>query len=220
MSNSLWPHGLLPTRLLCPWDSPGKNTGVGCHSLLQGIFPTQGLNQHLLYLLHWQADSLPLLYLGSPFAQLSWSKFDPLIRPPFMIPIDPEIHYPLFPSDLILLFFCFLSWQMALFISKNPRRQLPFLLWQADYKMLPGIPTSWFSHFGVIPTLPCEQDLWFAPNRQNMAKVMGCPCCDQGTSECDFYLARSLSPTDSDKASCHIREGHMARSWGQPPTNS
>ena len=34
-------------RLLCPWDSPGKNTGVGCHFLLQGIFPTQGLNPGL-----------------------------------------------------------------------------------------------------------------------------------------------------------------------------
>jgi len=30
-----------PVRLLCPWDSPGKNTGVGCHALLQGLFPTQ-----------------------------------------------------------------------------------------------------------------------------------------------------------------------------------
>ena len=40
MSNSLWPHGLYPTRLLCPWNSPDKNTGVGCHSLLQQIFPT------------------------------------------------------------------------------------------------------------------------------------------------------------------------------------
>ena len=38
MSNSLWPHGLYPTRLLCPWNSPGKNTGVGHHALLQGIF--------------------------------------------------------------------------------------------------------------------------------------------------------------------------------------
>ena len=38
-----------PTRLLCPWDSPGKNTGVGCHVLLQGIFPTQGLNLGLLH---------------------------------------------------------------------------------------------------------------------------------------------------------------------------
>ena len=44
MSNSLRPHGLYPTRLLCPWNSPGKNTAVGCHSLLQGIFLTQGLN--------------------------------------------------------------------------------------------------------------------------------------------------------------------------------
>ena len=35
MSNSLWPHGLQPTRLLCPWNSPGKNNGVGCHFLLQ-----------------------------------------------------------------------------------------------------------------------------------------------------------------------------------------
>ena len=42
MSNSLWPHGLEPTRLLCPWDSSGRNIGVGCHFLLQMIFPTQG----------------------------------------------------------------------------------------------------------------------------------------------------------------------------------
>ena len=37
MSNSVRPHGQQPTRLPCPWDSPGKNTGVGCHFLLQGI---------------------------------------------------------------------------------------------------------------------------------------------------------------------------------------
>ena len=48
------------TRLLCPWDSPGKNTGVGCHFLLQGIFPTQGSNPSLLCLLHGQVGSLPL----------------------------------------------------------------------------------------------------------------------------------------------------------------
>ena len=46
MSDSLRPHG--PARLLCPWDSPGKNTGVGCHSLLQGIFAAQGWNSGLL----------------------------------------------------------------------------------------------------------------------------------------------------------------------------
>ena len=45
---------------LCPWNSPGKNTRVGCHALLQGIFSTQGLKSSLLSLLHWQAGSLPL----------------------------------------------------------------------------------------------------------------------------------------------------------------
>ena len=47
MYNSFWPRGW-PARLLCPWDFPGKNTGVGCHFLLQGIFPTQGSNFGLL----------------------------------------------------------------------------------------------------------------------------------------------------------------------------
>ena len=117
MSDSLPPHELQPIRLLYPWNSPGKNTTVGCYSLLQGIFliqgsnlgphtadrfftvwaissqtlsllnqlsfcttpcchflkgifPTRGLNPHLLHLLHWQADSLPLRHLGSPIKVL------------------------------------------------------------------------------------------------------------------------------------------------------
>ena len=44
VSNSLWPFGLQAIRLLCPWDFLGKNTEVGCHFILQGIFPTQGSN--------------------------------------------------------------------------------------------------------------------------------------------------------------------------------
>ena len=48
-SDSLRHHVLQPTRLLCPWDSPGKNTGMGCHALLQGIFPIQGSNLGLLH---------------------------------------------------------------------------------------------------------------------------------------------------------------------------
>ena len=48
-----------PTRLLCAWDSLGKNTRLGCHALLQGTFPTQGSNPHLLCFLFWQAGSLP-----------------------------------------------------------------------------------------------------------------------------------------------------------------
>ena len=49
MSDSLQYHGLQPSRLLCPQNSPGKNTGVGCHALLQGIFLTQELNLGILH---------------------------------------------------------------------------------------------------------------------------------------------------------------------------
>ena len=56
----------------CPWDSPGKNTGVGCPALLQGIFLTQGPNPHLLHLLHWQVSSLPLAPPGKPKEIMPW----------------------------------------------------------------------------------------------------------------------------------------------------
>ena len=62
VSDSLSPHRLQPTRLLCPLESPGKTTGVGSHYLHQGIFPIQGSNPRLLHY-RWspalQADSLP-----------------------------------------------------------------------------------------------------------------------------------------------------------------
>ena len=60
------PMGCSHGQLLCPWDSPGKDTGVGCHAFLQGIFLTQGSNSCLLRLLHWQAHPLPLAPLGKP----------------------------------------------------------------------------------------------------------------------------------------------------------
>ena len=82
MSDSSPPHGLQPTGLLRPWDSPGKSTGVGCHclirteppgkpkntgvgslSLLQGIFPSQESNRGLL---HCRLILYQLNYQGSP----------------------------------------------------------------------------------------------------------------------------------------------------------
>ena len=55
------------TRPLCPWYFPGKNTGAGCHFLLQGIFLTQGwIKPASLEFQHWQAGSLPFCHLGSP----------------------------------------------------------------------------------------------------------------------------------------------------------
>ena len=57
-------YTLHPTRILCLWSSPNKNTGVGSHALLQRTFPTQVSNLSLLCLLNWQAGSLPLVPLG------------------------------------------------------------------------------------------------------------------------------------------------------------
>ena len=63
ISDSLQPHGLKPPRLVCLWDSPGRNTGMGCYFLLQGIFPTQGSN---LGLLHCRQILYHLSHQGSP----------------------------------------------------------------------------------------------------------------------------------------------------------
>ena len=68
VSDSLQPHGATGelTRLLCPWDSPGKNSAVGNHSQLQGIFLTQGSNPGLLHCRHILYH---LSYQGSPFCR-------------------------------------------------------------------------------------------------------------------------------------------------------
>ena len=58
------PYGLQPVRLLCPWDSPGKNTGVGCHFLLQGILRTQEPDPRLL--------GLPALTVGLFTSSVTW----------------------------------------------------------------------------------------------------------------------------------------------------
>ena len=55
-----------PLLLLTPPPISSKNNGVVCHALFQEMFPTQGLNLHLLCFLHWQANSLPLVPPGKP----------------------------------------------------------------------------------------------------------------------------------------------------------
>ena len=63
--------GLQPVRLLCPWDSPGKNIGVGSHFLLQGIFSTQESNPGLL---HCRQVIYQVNYEGSPQFIVSMQK--------------------------------------------------------------------------------------------------------------------------------------------------
>ena len=80
MPDSLRPHGLQPSRLFCPWDFPGKDIGVGCHFLLQGIFPTQGSNpglQHcrqILYQLNYKTSSFSHLLFSSIIKHCSLRK--------------------------------------------------------------------------------------------------------------------------------------------------
>ena len=70
MSDSLQPHGLWHSRLLCPWDFPDKNTGAGCHFLLQGIFLTQRLNMSSAWWILYQ-----LRHLGSTKRHPPWRNF-------------------------------------------------------------------------------------------------------------------------------------------------
>ena len=111
VSISLWSHGLWPARVLCPRNSPGKNNGVSSHSLLQGIFPTQGSN---LDLLHCRQNLYHLSHQGSPLQPkwLSKQKADGVVplasqcaqgkstsRLPGLfvqLPLPPHPHWPSF----------------------------------------------------------------------------------------------------------------------------
>ena len=78
---TLRPRGLQPTRLLSPWDSPGKKTGVGWHFLLQGVLPTQGLNLSLLHLPHWQGHSFISEPPGKPcLEERSPGRYSPVVH--------------------------------------------------------------------------------------------------------------------------------------------
>ena len=83
------------------WDSPGINTGMGCHFFLQGIFLTQGSNQHLLYRLHWQAGSLPLVLSRKPIKHVLG-----LLLGSFYVIVDLSICVSVFVSVLCCFDYC------------------------------------------------------------------------------------------------------------------
>ena len=101
------PHGLQPTRLLCLWNFPGKNTIGACHFLLQGIFSTQRSNPCLLSLLHcrrdlyhwatWEAHCLVLLLseghaFPAPGKELSFKNKQAVIKHRLGCPEKPDIN--------------------------------------------------------------------------------------------------------------------------------
>ena len=127
--------GSITHTLLGPRDFPGKNTGVGFHALLQGIFPAQRSNLCLLCLLHWQVDSLPL----APPIKFNWDTAHPLVYTAYlaafmlhrqsgpMAHTTKSIYYLIFEEkacqSLIYAFYlvlsCILPSQLCLFLGQN-----------------------------------------------------------------------------------------------------
>ena len=129
---SVRPHGLSPARLLCPLNSPGKNTGVDSHSLLQGIFPTQWSNLRLPH-------CRPILYhpshQGSPFLiELVYSiQFSHSVASDSLRPHGLQHARPLCPSPTPRLYSnsCQLSWWWHPTISCSQRVYILLFYFQA-----------------------------------------------------------------------------------------
>ena len=133
-SNSLKSFGLSPTRLLCSWDFSGKNTRVGCHFLLQGIFPTQGSNPHLL---HCRRILYPLIHLETKQYKMYFNlKIDMFncrvwllncqtwLKMAFKFAKTYRSNCPALKNSIILLYICLVFFFLAVcihFILKNSR---------------------------------------------------------------------------------------------------
>ena len=121
---------------------PGINTGVGCPALFQGIFPTQGLNLHLLCLLHWQTDSLLPAPPGKPMSKSPSNKsihwlyeaaclvFQSHFSGHFSLLISVVTFHSLHPPTIVFYLFVFKTLFIHLFIL--------------------GCAGSWLLHAGIL----------------------------------------------------------------------
>ena len=101
MSDSLQPRRLQLARHLCPWNSPGKNTGLGCHSLLQGIFPKRDWIQ-VFHIAHCRLVLYHLGHKGSP-RTLQWIAYSfskDLLPYPGIEPGSPALQTDSLPAEL------------------------------------------------------------------------------------------------------------------------
>ena len=174
MSDFLWPHGLWPARLLCPWDSPGKNTGKGSHTLLQGIFPTQWSNQSPVSPA-LAGGLLPLSHLGSPHVLISRTcKY--MLHGKGEFRLEMELWLLInwsWESKIILDCLgrsCLLT---RVFKSKRGRRE-----GQSDVRRTQPTVTDWLEGGG---RRPCTKELWAASRSRTV---------------CPPVLPKECSPVD------------------------
>ena len=140
VSGFLQPYGLQPARLLYPWTSPGKNTEVGSHSLLQGIFPTQGSN---LGLPHCRQPLYHLSHQGSPKSIHTHFHQHDVVRH-FLQVLHVIMLLSLYPSSrsLVSLLICQPSF---ILMSHLPVELIPFDLSQAS--LMPSDEYPYFLFF-------------------------------------------------------------------------
>ena len=131
---SLWIGYLVQqkTRLLCPWDFPGKSTVVGCHFLLQEMFPTQGLNpglphcRQMLYHLSYQGYKTPHQMSQVRTHNFEWHRRAMAPLPSATI----KLSFPTSPQTLSLRF-CSWHWCIEAKISaSNPQHRTQSRCWQ------------------------------------------------------------------------------------------
>ena len=112
MSDFVWPHGWQPTRLPCPWDSPGKSTGVGCHFLLQLI-----TNNQLIHFCYNQARNQHNVIMSINKHSLS---FHMSLRRVFLISVFktashyPHLYHSLFFYPILFVLFLLLLYEIVI----------------------------------------------------------------------------------------------------------
>ena len=126
MSNSVWPNELQPASLLCPWDSPDKNTGVGCHALHQRNLSDSGI-ESMSPMIPARAGRFfttsPTWGALSCYKYWSWNSRDSMIRTMLLIHLQLSWH-PKFHYYSSFFFFSFSSF----FFSSSPSSSFLFLL--------------------------------------------------------------------------------------------
>ena len=166
MSDILQPCGLQPAKLLCPWDFPGKNTGMGCHFLLRRILSTQESNPHLLCVLHWQTGYLTLSYLGSPNTgtptaaakslQLCLTLCDPIDGSPPGSPVPGILQAR--TLEWVAISFS-KAWKWKVKVKSFSHVPLFAIPWTAAYQASPSMGFSRQEYWSGVPTEPLKKNI-------------------------------------------------------------